>query len=392
MLPPFKHQSVNWVDGMKINKDHFEQTDSFVKELVRDTAALSLNQYNYGLCPSSSDNTNPLNIKLSIDPTKYIRVQLLSCRAVTPGGMRIEFGQDHQLKVNTEIEKLTAEYNFDETREKNFYVILLVNSLARIPAGRPDPDETPPRFPFIMPDYQLQILPESMVSLSPPAANSIVVGMLQYQTGKMRVLDHYIPPCMTVNSYAPLQDAYYRMGNLMGETGRNITSIIEKIHGKSQSTSLVKSCLFLCNRVSDFIADNMGSYRWIAGNQPPIFMLEYFLRLSYNISMSLSNIPVKDKEELINYICEWIDEGPSDINEKINGLIRSEYQHNDISGTLLLAEEFMQLVHAIFLKLSQLDFIGKHKERLFVKEDSPAINEITPPENVRKKGWSFLPD
>lgn len=53
--------------------------------------------------------------------------------------------------------------------------------------------------------------------------------------------------------------------------------------------------------------------------------------------------------------------GIPEINEKINKLIRSEYKHTDISETLLVADEFMQMVHNVFLKLAQLDFIGKKK-------------------------------
>ncbi len=52
----------------------------------------------------------------------------------------------------------------------------------------------------------------------------------------------------------------------------------------------------------------------------------------------------------------------------------------------------MQLVHAMFSKLAQLDFIGKKKgERAFVQEKT--ANEPEPPLVEKKKsGWSFMAD
>jgi hypothetical protein len=389
MLPPFKSLSVNWVDGMKINKEHFEQTDAYFKELSRDSIALLLNDFNYGLCPPSAENSTSLNLKISIDPSKIIHVQLLNCRAITPGGARIEFGMNQNMRVNADESKLNADYHFSDSREKNFYIVLSVNHQAKIPAGQPDTDEVPPRFPFVMPEYQLQILPESQVSFSPPAYNSLVIGCLVYESGKMRVKDDFIPPCMMVNCHNSLHESYFRLGNLLGETGKNVAVIVDKIHGKSQATSLVKSCLTLCSEMTDFIADNLGTYRWIIANQPPVYMLDCFLRLAYKTSMTLNNLPIKDKEELINYICEWMDEGPAEINEKINKLIRTEYVHYDISSSLGVAEDFMQMIHTIFFKLAQLDFIGKKKgERAFVQE-KPVITE-QPPADKGSKGWSFI--
>lgn len=389
MLPPLKSLAVNWVDGMKINKDHFEQSDAFTRDIVRDGVALFLNDYNYGLCPSVDGQSAPLNIKIAIDPAKIIRVQLFSCRAITPSGARIELGAGLPMKANTEIDKLQAEYHFEDSKEKNFYVLLFVNPEIRIPAGQPPAEEIPPRFPFVNSEYRLQILPESQISFTSPVQDAIIIGNLTLQAGKMKVDENYIPSVTRVSNYPILLENYFKLGNLMGETGKNIGTILEKIHSKSQTTSLVKSCTTVCLQVTDFIADNMGTYRWILSNQPPIFMLDCFLRLAYKFSTTLSSMPVKDKEELINYICEWVDETPSSIQEKTTGMIKSEYDHTRIADTLNKADEFMQMIHNIFMKLAQLDFIGKKKgERAFVQEKTVVVEP--PVEDQSKKGWSFL--
>jgi hypothetical protein len=394
MLPPFKSLPVNWIDGMKINKEHLEQTDNYSKDSVRDAIALQINDFNFGLCPPTEEGISSLNLNISVDPLKIIRVDLKTCRAVTPGGNRIEFGYQSSFKVNNEIEKLTSELIFENTKENNFYVVLYINSFARIPFGQPDNDETPPRHPFVMPEYKIQILPESQINLSSIPFNSIILSKLQYIAGKMMVNKNFIPACTMVKCSSILLDEYFKLGNLLGETGKNISIIIAKINEKSQSSTLVKSCIALCNQVSDFIATNLGAYRWILSNQPPVYWLNVFLELAYKINITLNNLNAKDREELVGYICEWIEEGPSDFNEKMNKLIRSEYNHSDIESTLNCANDFMQMVYSVFNKLAQLDFIGKKKgEGAFVQERSTIkiIEEDSkPPE--KQKGWSFLAD
>ena len=52
MLPDLTHYPVNWVDGMKISRRHFTETDQFVTDHLRDaTALLPAPRLYYGLLP-----------------------------------------------------------------------------------------------------------------------------------------------------------------------------------------------------------------------------------------------------------------------------------------------------------------------------------------------------
>lgn len=390
MLQPLKHFSVNWIDGMKINKDHFEQLDNYFTERLRDAYAINLNSLNYGICYSDDALFKSLNVKVSIDPAKIIRVQLLSCRAITAGGCRIEYGNPSGLKANFEQDKLQAEYYFDDSREKNFYILLSVNIHARSPVGQPDANETPARQPFIGPSYQLQILPETQIDAGNPPDNALIIGQLTFANGKMKLVENFIPASTIVKSSPVMYDEYFKLGNYLGETQNNIYTIFEKIHGKSQSTSLVKSCSILCNDVAGFIANDLGSYRWVIAEQPPVYLFNTFLRLAYRMTVTLQTMPVKDKEELINYICEWVEESPAQVTEKIKNLIKFEYRHTSINDALEVTTEFMVMVYGIFNKLAQLDFIGKKKgERAFVQEKK--VDEVAPIQETKKSGgFSFL--
>lgn len=392
-MQPLKHKAVNWIDGMKISKDHLIQQESFFTDSLRDSNATHLNRLNYGLLPSTSDLSKSLNVKITVDPSKVIRVNLLECHAITSVGERIAVTAENAVKSNADSDKLSIDYDYSDSKEKTFFVVLSVNIFARNPVGKPDPNEIPPRYPHTVSKYNLEILPESQISTS---TNSIlVIGKLQVRDGRMVVIDKFIPPCTLVKSYPLLHESYYALGNQLGEIANLNLSIIQKIHAKSQASSLVKSFTIFSDKISDFLAENLGKFMWILSDLPPVFMIENFIRLAYVVKFSLERLPPKDKEEILGYFSEWSDMTIPEINEKISAMLRCEYNHDDIAISLNTAEEFMNCIHTIFTKLNSLDFIGKKKgERAFVQERSftDEKQEEDTSQKEKKKGWSFLAD
>ncbi len=51
MPAPLKYPNVNWVNGMKIRKEHFIQQENAFDDKLKDVTACFLNGYNYGLLP-----------------------------------------------------------------------------------------------------------------------------------------------------------------------------------------------------------------------------------------------------------------------------------------------------------------------------------------------------
>lgn len=379
---PLKHKAVNWIDGMKISKEHLIQQESFFTESIRDGVAGQLSKINYGLLSPLAEGGNSINVNITVDPSKIIRVHLLECHAITSNGERIEINTNDAQKQNTDAEKLIAEYDFNDTKEKTFYITISVNLFARKQTGKQLTNEIPPRYPYVDAEYTVQVLPVSQISSSANAM--LVVGKLQIAAGRMMVVERFIPPCLMVRNHTGLLDAYYDLGNKLGETANLNISIVQKAHAKSQTTSLVRSFMAFSDKVSDFIAHTLGSFRWTMADLPPVFMIENFVQFAYVIKYSLERLPSKDKEELLSYFSEWTDMTIQEINERISSMIRCEYNHDDIAQSLITAEDFMTTVHTIFSKLNSLDFIGKKKgERAFVQErtisDESEIDEIPRP-------------
>ncbi|MEZ4905212.1 MAG: hypothetical protein R2822_27405 [Spirosomataceae bacterium] len=79
-----KHWPINWVDGMKITKDHLIGSDLAAIDAQREIAQTHLNAHTYGLLYSNDNQVTQL-IQNGNELT------LPFCRAVTLGGVRIEF-------------------------------------------------------------------------------------------------------------------------------------------------------------------------------------------------------------------------------------------------------------------------------------------------------------
>src|SRR5687767_9880099 len=90
MLPYIKYNNVNWVDGMKITKDHFVSQENAYQDKIRDSTGIFLHSYNYGLLQPSPGKEKSIDFSVDTDRNNVIRVNLYECRAITRSGSRIE--------------------------------------------------------------------------------------------------------------------------------------------------------------------------------------------------------------------------------------------------------------------------------------------------------------
>ena len=183
-LTAIKHYPVNWIDGMKISKQHFVQSENALQDHFRDAVAIGIRNHNYGLLSPAPDMERSLEIEIEIDPQNIIHVNLNTCRAIAPNGTRIEIvkGSD---TYNYSARKLTASHKHDSTKsEQSYAIIIQANPLVRVPAGEPDPGEQPARHPFSVPEATVSILP--VEQLQPTDGNYIILSKLINDKGAGR--------------------------------------------------------------------------------------------------------------------------------------------------------------------------------------------------------------
>lgn len=176
MIEKLSHFPVNWIDGMSINKTHFTAVQNFVSDSVRDAVGVHTSMIGYGLLPVQ----NSIKINLIIDNHKLLRIKVEECHAVTPNGSRIEIGGELTENLSLSIPYLEAVKELKENQEAVLLACISVNPFKRTPYGEPDPEENPPRYPYTLPEYSLNLIPEDELK------NTIGFGG-NYQIGRAHV-------------------------------------------------------------------------------------------------------------------------------------------------------------------------------------------------------------
>src|SRR3954463_4725065 len=106
MLSELNHMPVNWVDGMKISRRHFQQEGSCANESVKDALAVQINPFNFGILPVERS----LAMEVQCDFSQQISVEVSHCNAVTPNGSRIYIIPSFDVKTVTHFKDIAEQY------------------------------------------------------------------------------------------------------------------------------------------------------------------------------------------------------------------------------------------------------------------------------------------
>ena len=113
----------------------------------------------------------------------------------------------------------------------------------------------------------------------------------------------------------------------------------------------------------------------------PVSLFESVSSVARLINNAINTQSRADREELLNYITDWSNLRQGEFEDLIKQTVDLEYDHDDINQVIQTADPFLRSVSKVFNTLSNLEFIGKKKDRqIFVKEQ------------VDKPGKSFLVD
>ena len=385
-LKPLNHYPVNWIDGMKVSRQHFTQTENAVQDQLRDSRAIAINNFNYGLLSAAPDMTSSLELEIQIDPQNIIHVNLKTCRAIAPDGTRIEILKSHN-SSHYSAERLMATYSHDSSKaEQTYAIVIQANPTKRLPAGEPDPAEQPARHPYSVPDAAISILP--IEELEPTEGNYLILAKLTHEKGEWKKEEQYIPACVAVQNYKKLYDQYAQLGQQFEELVSYCSTVVQKVKGEKQKTSLSLNIQYVCEQLLAYMVDKVVRYRWLYGKESPIHTVELFVSLSYCLKTGFDCLTERDREELFTYFEQWSLLKPVEFEILIQDILTVEYDHNDIATSLAGTTRFMEIMVLLFGKLSKLKFIGEQHDIGIV------LGETIEPKKQDKKpgGWSFLAD
>ncbi|WP_375446675.1 hypothetical protein [uncultured Fibrella sp.] len=391
MLPKLEHYPVNWVDGMKIARKHFTDFEHFVSDHLRDSSAVNLTNYNYGLLPSDAP---AFGIQVITDRSQNVRVQLSNCRAVTGAGCRIEL-VNQPLELATSLQAILDKYNMPMADELQFLIVLSVDLYTRQPEGVPANNEPFPRPPFTIPTYTLNILPSQQQGADRPAASPlngqngqatptpaypsasfesyhIVVGQLLAKYGILSNDESFIPSCAAISAHTGLLAWTEKMNKTLSEVQRDAYQIVAKVVRKRRTEQayragpLAEQIRILAESVAGSLDDALNHLQFGGREQSPMEYIRYVTRATRLLKTTLDclceedkNSPSLGRELVLPYFQSWTNIEPATVETAINEVITRQYRHGQLQQHLPILDRCWEAIRVIFRRMTELEYIGQ---------------------------------
>ena len=363
------HHRVNWVDGMKINKNHFIGMENAMMSTLHSSNSNNVTPVNFGLLPSLKNAQNSIDMSISIDGQSTIHVTLNTCRAVTLGGYEINISEETKALLEQSGHILKHQYNLDVTDEE-WFIVLYVNPFNKIPVGDADPNEDPPRHPFVLSDYKIDVIPKSESSKHEMGLYHITIGKVAMVGEDPVLVEDFIPPCRSIQSHPDLKFTYIEVGSFLNQMEKYSMHIVQKIHQKKQTNDLAHMVLHLSQKTGEYLNGVIPEFRLKDKYEAPVIMLTKLVSLARVIKSALDVFIGTGKEELLNYLTDWCDLNQGAFENVLIDMIELEYVHTNINESLYKTSAFTRLMLSLYKKLNELDYIGKKSDsNIFVKEE-----------------------
>ena len=382
------HYYVNWVDGMKINKSHFLDSDNANIALISKAASISVNQNHYGLLPEVGSDEAQDSIQLSLDGQNSLSVQINKCKAVTLGGFYIDISNETNslLDKTGKFTPVTANFDSENITSDAYFVVLDLDPFQKLPIGEANTQEEPPRHPFTIAKYSLNLVPENEVNDTTLGKSFLIVGKVIFD-GENPELDlNYIPPCYSIQSNQDLIYIYSEIGVFFNALEKYCLQIIQKIFQKKQSNDLAGMVLAITQNVWQYTSSIIPQYQIEDRIASPVKIITKLITLARIIKNSMDTYIGTGKEELVNYLVDWSDTTQGEFEKLLSDMIEIEYKHYDVNQSLDTVAKFSKVMLSLFKKLDELDYIGKKSDsNIFVKEEVVVKQDV-------KQRRSFLLD
>jgi predicted component of type VI protein secretion system len=360
-----KYLKVNWTDGMKLNKEIFMAQDQALASLSYDLIATTLSPFRYGIVP----DTESFNVSIAVDNQNTIKITVLSCKAITQGGAPISIAATEPSGA-TDGQPGTLLQVPSGTSDTNYWAVLLVQPYDRVPTGTIDPTETPVRFPFVRSGYEVLLIEDSQIHQYTQHPLALLIGKILVRAGTVKVDSDYLPPCISVTASPDLLGLHAELDSFLSGLELSCSLIVQKIYKKSQQNDLAELALFLCDRIMLHLGQSITHFRWGLVHESPAMLIRELVSLARIIKNTIDLRIGSGKDELMNYLCEWCELNPGELEAIFSNMAVLRYNHNDVNQAIHQIIDFAKVIGKLFSTLSTLEFIGKKKESgLFVKEE-----------------------
>ncbi|HQW83560.1 MAG TPA: hypothetical protein PK987_03825 [Ferruginibacter sp.] len=382
-----KHFAVNWIDGMKINKNHFIDQDNAWLDSLQANASLSATPLRYGILAATAAGEETFNVKISYDNQNTIRVSVLACQAITSGGAFISLPAFSTIGQAETGNMLSSTFPLTISgAESTWWVFLFVHPFEKQAAGSPDLTETPPRLPNVLPTYTLQLISDTNYRQYASHPYAIAIGKIMVVNNDVRIDQDYLPPCFSINAHPDLLSLHSELDKYLADAELHCSEIVQKIFRKSQQNEISDLVMFLCDRVIQYLGQAITNMRWNMMYQAPATMFESISVMARIMKNSIDMRIGSGKEELMNYLSEWCELKQGELETMLSSLANTSFDQNDMNKNIQKIVQFVKVTSRLFDTLSKLEFIGKRRDSgIFVKEEA-----VQQPDNQTKPRRRFL--
>jgi hypothetical protein len=365
MTENIKHFPVNWIEGMKINKNHFIEQQDNTEDLVRDARNIQVNELHYGLL--STNLSSPFQCAISIDAHNELSIDIKTLKAVTPGGGRIEITE----YTGPYSEKIELK-DFD-LKENYYYLLLNVDPYNRIPFGEQNMEEVPPRYPNTGARYFITTIVENDVNQNNIGPLQFPIAKFKTSSDRYEIVTDYIPPSLTVNNHTNLISLFETYDLFYKQLEFNSIQIIQKIkfRNSTEDENVIANMVHIaCERTLNHVERHITSNKWNSYNLKPIEVLTNVVSLARTLKNCFDSFSGDGKEMLFNYFSEWTDSKSGDYERLFSDTINVAYRAYDVRDTVNQVNYFISKIEGLFGILNQLDYIGRKRDTgIFVNEN-----------------------
>ena len=363
MLPKLKYYLTNWIDGMKINRQHFLDSENAIIDQIRDVSAYTLNTTNYGLLQPLQGEKTSLDCTVLTTNSNTSKINVSYCRAVTSGGCRIEIIPGLHPELISDNDVFTDINNLDNTSNTSYYAVISVNPFDRQPFGTAMTEEYPPRNQYSISTYKLSLVPESSLNAPSIGPYHLPVAKFSFKSDKLTRDTNYIPPCAIVGAHPGTKEIYNTIAERLNSLQENSFQIIHKVIENDQNTTLALNMKNICTKSMEHISSEFFSFRTIYRQQSPVYIANSVIKLANIISLSLGLMSAREKEELLQYFSYWIEISPGKFEELLTTVVNADYEHENIHTFFQPLLAFLKIWNDLLDKLKDLKLIGQKNEK-----------------------------
>ncbi|NND94063.1 MAG: hypothetical protein HKN45_04310 [Flavobacteriales bacterium] len=385
MNDAIKNGYINWIDGMKISKDHFIDMQRAIEDRVRDARSVGTSSVDFGLIPGKLNGKSSLEYNILIEQGNRIVVELYQCRAISPAGDRVEIVSS----LNSHSVALKKDFEIDSSfqDDRTYDIIVKVNSFDLSPYGDPDVEESPPRHPYAQPAYDLEIAPSDEIKLNEHNRNYVIIARIGSQRGEVKEVKEFIPPSMTMESAPELEEFFFKYHKFLIDLEQHLFRIVIKLNGAQQKTQLASNVDLMGRRLLDVIEREVDSVALICRRSSPLFLVRQAMSMARTVRHTTELMTNLGKDEFLNYIQEIIDMSPGEYMNVHTELCNLEYDPYNLHESLSKILAFCQVNSKLFDEWSRLDYIGKKKNTDIYVAEKPMDTRSDAPKPKGK--WDF---